>query len=929
MPELVKKGNFKDIPFARVFYSIAGREKTGILTVRNPEDNLVLKKVYFLAGDSAFVEYGPIEEALGQILLKAGKLSEEDLEEVLEELALSEDKDIGEILLEKGLLTQEELETWLKKQVELKLVSLFALKEGNFEFEEIPVSKFQFSVKLFPIVPEQIIYQGIKKHYDLRRLEKELEPLKEKWIKLRLEWEKKKEFFLFSVEEKKLIEQAREGKAFARLIASSDLPLAETLKIVYILLLCDLLEVEERKSIKEFEEPPVKIPRRSRVIELEEVEPEQTAQELNLELEQVPVGGDEFPSPSPPPASRSSAQPAVAKKPASEPEPIEDEKALVKQKLSDLLLSNLREAVDAYLPGRTGGVKIGELLVQNKIIDSIQLNEAIKRMREKGTSLLNTLCEMGAIEDDDLSDFLSKYYKVPAVNLKEMELDQEIVSLIPEELAKKYKAIPINRTGRTLVVAMADPTNLQAIEEIEFLTDYKVEPVVATENQIKEAIDKFHDSAAMLDEVMSTFDDSDINLAEIEEDDVDISELEKASEEAPVVKLVNHIIFDAIQKGASDIHFEPYENAFRIRYRIDGVLYPIVSPPYKLKNAVVSRLKIMSKLDIAERRLPQDGRMSMKVGNKKLDFRVSTLPTMWGEKVVLRILDKSSLELDLTKLGMEPEQLEAFRWGISQPYGMVLVTGPSGCGKTTTLYSSLLELNKVTDNISTAEDPVEYYLEGINQVQMQDEIGLNFAFTLRAFLRQDPDIIMVGEIRDFETAEIAIKAALTGHLVLSTVHTNDAPSTISRLLNMGIEPFLITASLNTVVSQRLVRKLCPNCMEPVEIPKRTLIEMGVPPEEVDDFVPYVGRGCPECAHRGYKGRIGLFEVLTVRGEISELILAGATPAELKREAIRLGMKTLRQAGLTKVKNKITTLEEVTRTTMPDFVRTSEEFEDIT
>jgi type IV pilus assembly protein PilB len=339
-------------------------------------------------------------------------------------------------------------------------------------------------------------------------------------------------------------------------------------------------------------------------------------------------------------------------------------------------------------------------------------------------------------------------------------------------------------------------------------------------------------------------------------------------------------------------------------------------------------VKIMSKLDIAERRLPQDGRMSMRVGKKKLDFRVSTLPTIWGEKVVMRILDKSSLELDLTKLGMAQDQLDIFRWGIDQPYGMVLVTGPSGCGKTTTLYSALLELNKITDNVSTAEDPVEYYLEGINQVQMQDEIGLNFAFTLRAFLRQDPDIIMVGEVRDFETAEISIKAALTGHLVLSTVHTNDAPSTVSRLLNMGIEPFLLTASLNTVCSQRLVRKICPNCMEPVDVPKKTLISMGVAQDQLDDFVPYIGKGCSNCSDRGYKGRIGLYEILKIRGDISDMIIGGATPGELKREAMRMGMRTLRQAGLSKVKTHETSLEEVTRTTMPDFIKVAGNFEDV-
>ena len=927
MPELVKKGNLSDISFSKVFYSISAREITGVLTLRNPEDNLVHKQIYFLGGDSAFVRYGPVKESLGQILLTAGKLSEEALEQALEENALS-GKRIGEVLKEKGLIDDKELNRWLERQVELKLVSCFSVSEGVFEFEELPVSRFGFEVSMFKIVPERILYQGVKTHYDLKRLEVELEYLKEKWIKLNSDYQLREDKFGFNSEEKRLIEEIVKGGALGQIIAKSKLSLVDTLKSFYILQVAGLMEVEERKSLREFEEPPVRVIKRGkRTVELEEVESEATARELNLVLEQVPVGETQGDSFNPVASSMPAKAKAQVAKPGSQ-EPISDDRALVSQTVSSILLSNLREALASYLPGQ-GGTKIGQLLVEKKIIDTLQLNEALRKTREKGGSLLNALCEIGALKDDDLSEFLSKYYKVPAVNLQEMELDQEVASLIPEELAKKYKAIPINRTGRTLVVAMADPSNIQAIEEIEFLTNYKVEAVVASENQIKNALNKYHDSTAMLDEVMTTFDDSDINLAELGEEEIDVSELEKAGDEAPVVKLVNHIINDAINKKASDIHFEPYEAMFRVRYRIDGVLYSILNPPTKMKNAIVSRIKIMSKLDIAERRIPQDGRMSLKVKNKKLDFRVSSLPTIWGEKVVLRILDKSSLELDLTKLGMEEDQLEQLRWGIEQPYGMVLVTGPSGCGKTTTLYSALLELNKITDNISTAEDPVEYYLEGINQVQMHDEIGLNFAYTLRSFLRQDPDIIMVGEVRDFETAEIAIKAALTGHLVLSTVHTNDAPSTVSRLLNMGIEPFLLTASLNTVVSQRLVRKICPNCMEPVEVPKKTLIQMGVSPEEAENFVPYTGRGCSECFNRGYKGRLGIFEVLTIRGEISELIIAGATPAELKREAMRLGMKTLRQAGLNKVKDKLTTLEEITRTTIPDFVRASDKFEDIT
>lgn len=935
MPELFKQGSLKEISFAKVFYTLASRGKTGVLAIRNPADNLIQKQIYFLGGDSAFVEHGALEESLGQILLKEGKLSEEELESVLEEHATT-DKNVGEVLVERRILSPDELRGWLEHQVELKLINCFSFKDGLFEFTEMAVSQFQFKVVVFKIKPERVINIGVSKYYDLKRLEVELGNLTEKWLKLRPEYEKDGTKFDFSPEELRLVKKIGAGQAFSNIVASSNLSLGDTLKVLYTLLVSGMIAIVDRKSLKEFEEPPVKILRRKKaLIELDEIEPEVAARELNLELEQVPVGErGEIDLSLSSPGFRPGARPAEAKagaavaRSAKTEGPVDDEHALVKQRITDILLSNLRDAVDAYLPSRTGGMKIGEILVQNKIIDSLQLNEAMRRTREKGGSLLATLCEMGALNDEDLAEFLSKHYKVPAINLKEMELDQEVVSLIPEELAKKYKALPVNRTGRTLVVAMADPTNLQAIEEIEFLTNYKVEAVVATENQIKDALNKYHDSSSMLDEVMNTFDDSEINLAEFDEEEVNVSELEKSSEDAPVVKLVNNIIQDAVRKTASDIHFEPYESAFRVRYRIDGVLYPILNPPYKLKAAIVSRVKIMSKLDIAERRMPQDGRMSLKVGKKKLDFRVSTLPTMWGEKLVLRILDKTNLELDLTKLGIEPAQLELLRWGIEQPYGMVLVTGPSGCGKTTTLYSALLELNKITDNISSAEDPVEYYLEGINQVQMHDEIGLNFAFTLRSFLRQDPDIIMVGEVRDFETAEIAIKAALTGHLVLSSVHTNDAPSTISRLLNMGIEPFLLTASLNAVVSQRLVRKLCPNCMEPAEVPKKTLIEMGVKPEEIEGFVPYRGKGCSECFNRGYKGRLGLYEVLTIRGEISELILAGATPAELKHEAMRLGMKTLRQAGLSKVKNKETSLEEVTRTTMPDFIRGAAEFEEV-
>jgi type IV pilus assembly protein PilB len=551
------------------------------------------------------------------------------------------------------------------------------------------------------------------------------------------------------------------------------------------------------------------------------------------------------------------------------------------------------------------------------LVDSAQLAAAMSKMRAEGGSLLSNLSKTGAINEEVLSEFLSQHFGVPSVNLDELDLEQEIVSLIPEELSKKYKAIPINRTGKTLVVAMADPTNIEAIDEIKFLTEYNVEVVVATENQIKKALDKYHDSTAMLDDVMLTFDDSDIDVAETKTEDESLTEMEKAAQEAPVVKLVNNVFVDALNKRASDIHIEPYETAFRIRYRIDGALYTIANPPLKLRMAIAARIKVMARLDISERRMPQDGRVSLKIGNKKIDFRISTLPTLWGEKIVCRLLDKTSLKVNMTDLGMEQAQLDALKWGIYKPYGMVLATGPSGSGKTTTLYSSLLELNKVTRNVSTAEDPVEYNLEGINQVQMRDEIGLNFAAALRSFLRQDPNVIMVGEIRDFETAEIAVKAALTGHVVLSTIHTNDATSTVNRLLNMGVEPFLVTAAVTTICSQRLVRRLCPECMVPVETTPEVLLELGVPEPELDGFVAHIGKGCPACNERGYLGRMAIFEVLTIRGDIAEMILSGATPIELKREAVRQGMVTLRMAGLHKVKNRETSIEEVTRTTMAD------------
>jgi type IV pilus assembly protein PilB len=467
---------------------------------------------------------------------------------------------------------------------------------------------------------------------------------------------------------------------------------------------------------------------------------------------------------------------------------------------------------------------------------------------------------------------------------------------------------------------MADPTNLHAIDDVKFLTGYNVEPVVAAEAAIEAAIESHYTSPLdSYDEVMDGFDDEEFEFAEGEEIDDNVLELEKISEDAPVVRLVNLILINAIKQNASDIHVEAYERNLRIRYRVDGVLHEEMRPPIKLKNALVSRLKIMSRLDIAERRLPQDGRIKLKLGKgREMDFRVSVLPTLFGEKVVLRLLDKSNLQLDMTKLGFDPGPLKEFKSAIHLPYGMVLVTGPTGSGKTTTLYSALSELNKVDVNISTAEDPVEFNLNGINQVQMHDDIGLNFAASLRSFLRQDPDIIMVGEIRDFETAEIAVKAALTGHMVLSTLHTNDAPSTISRLLNMGVEPFLVTASVNIIVAQRLGRRICQECAEPTEVQKEALLEAGVTPEQLEeDFQPMVGAGCEICNNTGFKGRVALYEVMVFGDELREMVLQGCSTAELKADAIRLGMQTLRMSGLAKVGDGTTTLQEVLRVTAAD------------
>lgn len=563
--------------------------------------------------------------------------------------------------------------------------------------------------------------------------------------------------------------------------------------------------------------------------------------------------------------------------------------------------------------------RLGELLVHENLITPDQLKKALEESKNAGGRLGESLSKLGILDETELADFLSKHYKVPSINLEEFEIDPEIIKLVSAEICKKHTIIPVNRAGPTLIIATSDPSNIYVADDIKFLTGYNVEMVVAPESQIKKAIEKYYGKQAsdsVINEVMQELTDSEIESVEAEED-IDVKDLEKATQDAPIVKLVNHILTDAISKGASDIHVEPYEKFFRIRFRVDGVLHEAMQPPIKFKNAVISRLKIMSSLDIAERRVPQDGRIKLRVKDKEVDFRVSSLPTLFGEKVVLRILDKSNLQLDLTKLGFMESQLKLFRDAINQPYGMVLVTGPTGSGKTTTLYSALMELNQITDNISTAEDPVEYNLPGINQVQINDEVGLNFAAALRSFLRQDPDIILVGEIRDFETAEIAVKAALTGHLVLSTLHTNDAPSSITRLLNMGIEPFLVTASVNAVIAQRLVRKICSNCKTETDVPSKLLIEMGMDPEEAKEVTCYKGAGCDRCNGKGYKGRLALYEIMPLWEELKEMVLNGASAGELKKEAVRIGMSTLRNSGLQKIKEGLTTTDEVLSITAKD------------
>jgi type IV pilus assembly protein PilB len=607
-------------------------------------------------------------------------------------------------------------------------------------------------------------------------------------------------------------------------------------------------------------------------------------------------------------------------------------------------------------------VRIGDLLLKEKRITPAQLQEALNYQKTNGGKLGLNLVKLGFVTDEEITSLLSKQYGVPSINLAQFEIDSAVIKLIPADTAQKYQIVPLSRSGATLTIAITDPTNVFAMDDIKFMTGYNVEPVVASETAVTEAIKRYYPSAAAapkpkpqvvaaptppkpkkiekpriktqeanlntaatlelvtkaLEETTSAVVDDDVELLE-EMEQIDVASLERQGGEAPVIRLVNLMMMSAIQKGASDIHIEPYEKEFRVRFRIDGILYNVMAPPMKFRDAITSRIKIMAKLDIAEKRLPQDGRIKIRFAvdgaTKEIDFRVSCLPTLFGEKIVLRLLDKDKLMLDMTKLGFETESLVKLESAIAKPWGMVLVTGPTGSGKTNTLYSSISKVNTSETNIMTAEDPVEFNLVGVNQVQVRENIGLNFAAALRSFLRQDPNIILVGEIRDFETAEIAVKAALTGHLVLSTLHTNDAPSTINRLMNMGIEPFLVASSVNLICAQRLVRRVCTACKEDHPTPPQALVEAGFTPEEAQSVVPKRGTGCEICNQTGYKGRVGLYEVMEVTEELRELILVGASGLELKRKAVEEGMITLRRSGLRKVMAGVTTIEEVARETV--------------
>jgi type IV pilus assembly protein PilB len=573
------------------------------------------------------------------------------------------------------------------------------------------------------------------------------------------------------------------------------------------------------------------------------------------------------------------------------------------------------------------GSNLGELLLREKVLTPDQLKSALEVQREKEVPLQTAVVSLGLVSEEEMAQALSRQLGYPYIDLDQFEVYPDVVNLIPVDIVKKYMIMPIHRIRSFLTLAMVDPTDLEVIEDIRFRTGLSIQPVIASESGIMNAINKYYGSSSALRvkkiiEDIELADDSRVNIVEEEKEDYDVQELVHSTEEAPVIKLVNEIFVDAIKKGASDVHFEPYEQTFRVRFRMDGILHEMMNLPMKFKNPVLSRVKILSNMDIAEKRLPQDGRIKLKIrldnGNRKeVDMRISALPTIFGEKIVSRILDRQMLRLDLTELGFEEEPLEHFKGAIHRPWGIVLVTGPTGSGKTNTLYSAVATLNSLEKNILTAEDPVEFNIVGINQVHIKEEIGLDFPRTLRSFLRQDPDIMLIGEMRDFETVDIAIKAALTGHLVFSTVHTNDAASTVMRLINMNVEPFLIADSVILVVAQRLVRRLCQKCKVPHKLPVKALTDMGFTSEEAETVQVWKQGGCDHCNSTGYKGRVGLFEVMPIDDEIREMILVKAQSREIKKKALEKGMTTLRRSGLIKIKNGVTSIEEVLRESVKD------------
>jgi type IV pilus assembly protein PilB len=574
-------------------------------------------------------------------------------------------------------------------------------------------------------------------------------------------------------------------------------------------------------------------------------------------------------------------------------------------------------------PGEAGAPvnpRLLELLVKESLLTPDQAQKITAEQRQTGERLGTALKRLGFLSEEDLLDFLSRKYGIPVINLQRVEVTEEIVRLVKKDIVQKYQVFPVRKVGNTLTLALSDPTVVLAIDDVQFATGLHVIPVLASDAAIKEAIDKHYvDSAARMDEILKTEQQVGADSLELvdKSQKLDITELGDQAGEAPVIRFVNLILADAIRKRASDIHLEPYEKVFRVRYRIDGVLHDVMAPPKQMEAAILSRVKIMATMDIAERRLPQDGRISVKFSSKEVDLRVSSLPTIFGEKIVMRILDKSGVVLDLAKLGFEEDDLERFKHVIQTPYGMVLVTGPTGSGKSTTLYAAVSMINSADINIMTAEDPVEFNLPGVNQVQVREDIGLTFSTALRSFLRQDPDVILVGEMRDPETAAIAIRAALTGHLVFSTLHTNDAPSTVTRLLDMGIVPFLVSSSLLMVVAQRLFRRICVECREQLDVPLSGLLDVGFQPDEAESIKVYKGIGCAACANTGYRGRMAIHEILYVNPELQEAIVRQRPANELREIAVKHGMRTLRQSGLRKVAAGMTTLDEVIRVTFAD------------